>query len=179
VAELPKGEDFKFYSILNFKKKDGEATREVSVNSGTFNNKEWGGWVNTFGGMIEDTLQSAWGMGFSGASMQFGFIMTPAGGCYVEYESLNCIIRRKTVIPIKHKDDKCFWFALLASYNIGNKTIKSTQVDKPIIIAKAKELCIQCDCEFNKCVNSIELPAIEEQLNTNIYILDIRDLPVI
>jgi hypothetical protein len=105
VAELPKGEDFKFYSILNFKKKDGEATREVSVNSGTFNNKEWGGWVNTFGGMIEDTLQSAWGMGFSGASMQLGFIMTPAGGCYVEDESLNCIISRKTVITIKSKSD--------------------------------------------------------------------------
>jgi hypothetical protein len=88
VSELPIGQDFKLYSILNFEKKDGEATKEVSVNSGTFNNKEWGGWVNAFSGMIETTLQSAWGMGFQGASIQFGFIMTPAGGCYVEDEKL-------------------------------------------------------------------------------------------
>jgi hypothetical protein len=44
-------------------------------------------------------------MRFSGASIQFGFIMTPSGGCYVEDESLNCIISRKPVITIKHKDD--------------------------------------------------------------------------
>jgi hypothetical protein len=81
ITELPKGEDFKFYSIINFENKDKETTKEVSVNSGTFNNKEWGGWVNKFSGMIEATLQSAWGMGFRGASIQFGFVMTPSGGC--------------------------------------------------------------------------------------------------
>jgi hypothetical protein len=113
--------------------------------------------------MIETSLQSAWGVGFSGASIQFGFIMTPAGGCYVEDESLNCVISRKTVITIKHKDDNCFWFALSASYTIGNKQQKSTQVDKPNIIANANELCIQCDLEFNKCVNFIEIPNIEEK----------------
>jgi hypothetical protein len=113
--------------------------------------------------MIEATLQSAWGMSFSGASIQFGFIMTPSGGCYVEDESLNCRISRKTVITITNTDDNCFWFALLSSYNIGNKTIKSTQVDKPNIIAKARELCVQCDCEFNKSVNFIEIPNIAEK----------------
>jgi hypothetical protein len=103
IGELPNNEDFKFYDILNFNKKYGASTKEVSVNSGTFNNKEWGGWVNTFSGVIETSSQSAWGMGFSGASIQFGCIMTPAGGCYVEDESLNCIISRNTVITIKNR----------------------------------------------------------------------------
>jgi hypothetical protein len=39
ISEIPKNEDFKFYAILNFNKKDGESTKEVSVNSGTFNKK--------------------------------------------------------------------------------------------------------------------------------------------
>ena len=47
------------------------------------------------------------------------------------------------------------------------------------VIAKAKELCMQCECEFNTCVNFIEIPAIEEKLNTNIYSLDIRYLLII
>ena len=36
---------------------------------------------------LETTLQSTWGMGFGGLSIQLGFIMSPAGGCYVEDES--------------------------------------------------------------------------------------------
>ena len=38
---------------------------------------------------------------------------------------------------------------------------------------------MQCECEFNKRLSFIEIPAIEEKLNTNIYILDIRDLLII
>ena len=74
-----------------------------------------------FCGKIEAALQSAWGMAIAGATLQLGFVMTPSGGCYVEDESSNCIISRKTVITIKNKDDSCFWFALLASYTIGNR----------------------------------------------------------
>ena len=51
---------------------------------------------------METTLQSAWGMGFGGSSMQFCFIMTPAGGCDVEDENLNCIINRNTIITLKN-----------------------------------------------------------------------------
>ena len=66
-----------------------------------------------FCGKIEAALQSAWGMGLSGASLQFGFILAPSVGCYVEDERLNCIInRKKTIITIKQKDDNCFWFAV-------------------------------------------------------------------
>ena len=50
--------------------------------------------------------------------------------------------------------------------------------DKPNVISKAKELCLRCECEFDKRVNFIEVPAIEEKLNTSIYSLDIRDLPI-
>ena len=73
---------------------------------------------------IEPTLQSVWGMGVGGSSMQLGFIMTPAGACYVEDESLTCIINRKTLITLKNKDDNGCWFSLLASYNIGNRTTR-------------------------------------------------------
>ena len=118
-------------------------------------------------------------MGLGGSSIQFGFSMTPSGGCYVEDESLNCIINRKTFITLQNKDDHCFWFSLLASYNIGNRKTRVNEYDKPNVIAKATELCVQCECEFNKRVSFIEIPAIEEQLNTNIYSLDIRDLPII
>jgi hypothetical protein len=117
-------------------------------------------------------------MGFSGASIQFGVIMTPAGGCYVENESLNCVISRKTIITIKNKDDNCFCFALLASCNVGSKT-KVNQCHKPNIISKARELFIQCNCEFNKCVNFIALSVMAGKLNTNIYILEIGDLHII
>ena len=51
-----------------------------SVNSGSFNKNEWGGWVNMFCGKIDAALQSAWGMAIAGASLQFGFIMPPSGG---------------------------------------------------------------------------------------------------
>ena len=63
-------------------------------------------------------------MSIAGSSLQFGFIMIPSGGSYVEDESLNCVISRKTVITIKNKDDNCFWFSLLASYYIGNRKIE-------------------------------------------------------
>ena len=43
---------------------------------------------------LETTLQSTWGMGFGGSSIQFGFIKTPAGGWYVEDASLEFIISR-------------------------------------------------------------------------------------
>ena len=81
-----------------FKKKDGESTKEVSVNSGTFNKNDWGGWVNICCGKVETVLQSAWGMSLGGASLQVGFSLTPSGGCYVEDESLNCIINRKQLL---------------------------------------------------------------------------------
>ena len=63
-------------------------------------------------------------MVLAGSELQFGFVLTPSGGCYVEDESLNCISSRKTFITIINKDDNCFWFSLLASYNIGNRKIK-------------------------------------------------------
>ena len=111
-------------------------------------------------------MQSAWGMSLGGSSLQFGFTLTPAGGCYVEDETVNCIINRNTIITIENKDDNCVWCSLLASYTIGNRKTRVNEYDKPNVIAKAKELCMQCECEFNKCVNFIEIPAIEEKLNT-------------
>ena len=54
-------------------------------------------------------------MGVGGPSMQFVSSMTPAGGCYVEDESLTCITNRKQLLHHKNKDGNCFWFALLAS----------------------------------------------------------------
>ena len=38
---------------------------------------------------------------------------------------------------------------------------------------------MQCECEFNKRVICLGIPTIEEQLNTHIYSLDTRDVPVI
>ena len=38
---------------------------------------------------------------------------------------------------------------------------------------------MQCDCEVNNRANCIEIPNIDENLNTNIYSLDIRDLRII
>ena len=72
-----------------------------------------------------------------------------------------------------------FWFSSLASYTIGNRKTRVNEYDKPHGIANAKELCIQCECELNKSVSFIELPAIEEKLNTNMHMLDIRGLPSI
>ena len=90
----------------------------MSINSGSCNTNEWGGWVTMFCGKIEAALHSAWGMGLSGASLQLGFILTPSGGCYVEDESFNFIIGRKTVITITHKDDNCFWFEKSARFEV-------------------------------------------------------------
>ena len=70
------------------------------------------------------------------------------------------------------------WVLIVAFYNIGS-SIKVNQCDKPHVIAKAKYVCMQCECEFNERVNCIEIPAIREKLNTTIYSLDIRDSPVI
>ena len=103
---------------------------------------EWGGWVNVLC-ELESALQSAWGMGLAGASLQFGFVLTPSGGCYVEDESLNCIISRNTFITIKHTYDNCVWFALVSSYSIGNRKTRFNEYDKPHGIATAKELCVQ------------------------------------
>ena len=38
---------------------------------------------------------------------------------------------------------------------------------------------MQCECEFNNRVNFIEIPTIEEKLDTTIYSLYIRDLLII
>ena len=46
---------------------------------------------------------------------------------------------------------------------------RGNEYAKPNSIEKAKELCMQCECEFNKRVQFIEIPAIEEKLNTNIH----------
>lgn len=73
-----------------------------------------------FLGKLKNTQQSAWYMGLNNSSLQFGFIVMPQAGCYVEDEELKCVINRKTVITIKHKDDSCLWFALLACYHIGD-----------------------------------------------------------
>ena len=35
---------------------------------------------------------------------------------------------------------------------------------------------MQCECEVNDRVQFIELPNIEENINTNVYILDMRDI---
>ena len=110
---------------------------------------------------LETTLQSTWGMGFGGSSIQLGFVMSPAGGCYIEDESLNWTISRTTVITIKN-DDNCFWFALLASYTIGDRKTRVNEYDKPNVISKANELCIQCECEFSTHVEFNEIHTIEE-----------------
>ena len=76
----------------------------MSVNSGSINKDEWGSWVNLFCGNIESTLQSAWAMGLRDSAIQFGFSMTPSGGCYVDDEIFNCIINRQTqLLPSKIK----------------------------------------------------------------------------
>ena len=87
IDELPKDQQFRFYSIITQIEKAGESTTYVSVTSGTLNTNERGSWVTMFSNNIEPQLQSALGMGFGGSSMQFCFIMTPAGGCYVKDES--------------------------------------------------------------------------------------------
>ena len=111
---------------------------------------------------LETTLQSTWGMGFGGLSIQLGFIMLPAGGCYVEDESLSCTINRKTSITITNKDNNRFCRAVLASYNIGDRKTRLNEYDRPNVKSNASELCIQCDCEFNTRVEFTELPSIEE-----------------
>lgn len=103
----------------------------------------------------------------------------PSGGCYVEDEEFNCVLNRKAVIAIQNQDDNCFWFVLLASSHTGDRTHRVNHYDKPDVIATARELCLKSDCECGRRVNFIGLPNVEEKVNTNIYMLDIRDLPII
>ena len=183
ILELDKNQNFKFYSIMTLFRKyelDGvEMVAAIPVNSGTFDKKNWIKWLLRFVNDIEKLIQSDKSILILGSIIQYGFILTPSGGCYVEDKNLNDILKRKTIITIKNKDNNCFWYALLASYNIGNSKNKVNAYNKPNIINQAKELCINCNCEFDKPVNFTEIAGIEEKLNTNIYILDIRDLPII
>ena len=75
---------------------------------------------NYFSITIESRLQSAWGMGFDGSSLQVGFSLIPSVGCYGEDEELNS--QAQAVIAPTSEDANCLWFALLASYHIGDAT---------------------------------------------------------
>ena len=46
-------------------------------------------------------------------SIEYGFIDTPSGGCYVEDEKLNDILSRKSVMPVRSSDNNCFWYCML------------------------------------------------------------------
>ena len=83
---------------------------------------------------------------------------------------------------MKNNDNNCFWYSLAYSINDARSDrFKYKFIDgKPSgsLYKAALDLAATCDIPFNELVSLSEMETIENKLNCNLYILNIRDLPL-
>jgi hypothetical protein len=62
--------------------------------------------------------------------------------------------------------------------NPGNKTVRDARWPNTRI-KLGKELCQKVRCDWDKAVSFLQVPLFEEKFNCNIYILDVRNIPML
>ena len=66
----------------------------------------------------------------------------------------------------------------LISRCLGDRTNRVDKCEEPGVKAKARDLCNQCNFDVDKMVSLEDLRSIEDALDENIYVLNMRDLPM-
>ena len=102
---------------------------EKHINSGTFNEKDIFNMIDTLIDKIEGVSTNYQDTSINKTSIEYGFIDTPSGGCYVEDEKLNDILSRKSVMPVRNSDNNCFWCCMLYLQS-DDRNIKNGILDK-------------------------------------------------
>ena len=180
--EMKPGPNDKFYGKLSATVSKNGDSQVLGFDTGVFKVNEMHNWAEASREQLMVMLQSEATVSFTNSIFTFSFMKEPAGGRYIFDPTdieLNCVISRTTVKCIKNTDDNdCFWNALLVSQNIGNENVS---VDKCNTRAKtmSKALCLQCGFEPNEMVELASIAKIEDVLNENICVLNIRNLPII
>ena len=144
--------------------------------------------LNDYVDGLNRVIQSYQGGKLLGGVITVSFIMGNAGGNYTYDETIEPILKRTTIIQIKNTDNNCFWYSMLVSYNKINNILNNTNtkidISQNYALTKAKDIYLKCydenipmlNFEFNTYINFLQLPYIEEKLNTNIYIINVRGL---
>ena len=149
---------------------------ERHINSGSFDEKHISNMIDTLIDKIEGVSTNYQDTSINKTSIEYGFIDTPSGGCYVEDEKLNDILSRKSVMPVRNSDNNCFWYCMLYLQS-DDANVKRWDT-RPKNKNNAQQICESCNLKWDEKVSMDQIPIIEEALKTNIYILNIRDLPM-
>ena len=177
--------NYKFSCTIGFKVKsedDEDEERIVYQRSKLYDKKDFGRFLVEFVKSIEQTAQSNVYMDFADAELDYGFITIPAGGRYIEDDSLEPILKRKSVARIFNTDDNCFWHAIRMSLDVCNnkltKLMSRHDYKKPNNLKRAESLCNETGLVFNKPIALDEIAIVEDKLQINIFVLNMRDLPI-
>jgi hypothetical protein len=123
--------NYKFSCVIGFKVKaedDEDEERIVYQRSLLYDKKDFGRFLVDIVKMIEQTAQSNVYIDFNEAELDYGFITIPAGGRYIEDDSLEPILKRKSVARIFNTDDNCFWYAIRMSLDVCNNKLTKLRV---------------------------------------------------
>jgi hypothetical protein len=180
IKQLPPNANFLFQGQFTFRsEKHGD---DSFKHSKVYKKKDAATWATAFADEIYTLAQSEEKIKFKSFLVHFYIALIPSGGCFVNDETLNEILSRKTVIQIRNNDNNCFWYSLAYSINDNRKTrVRYKFVEgKPSAAVKtdASNISLKCGIPFDTPVSLTELEAIEDKLNCNIYVLNIRDLPL-
>ncbi len=178
TQEVELDTQFRFFGKVHANTSKGGDDRNVGYDVGTFKQDEVQDWVTATQSRLKGNIQSNATVSMKSSILTFGFIKIPAGGHYIEAIDLLDVTSRKTVKAVKNKDNNCLWHALLISRCLGDRTNRVEKCEEPGVKAKARDLCNQCNFEFDKMVSVEDLHSIEEALDENIYVLNMRDLPI-
>ena len=83
------------------------------INSGKFDEKHMLDMVDAMLDKIEGVSSNYEDVNINRTYIEYGFVDTPSGGCYVEDEKLNGILFRKSVMAVRNSDNNCFWYCML------------------------------------------------------------------
>jgi len=174
---LPKNSSFKFYSSVNFTTNDRERN---SLVSNQYNSDKTGPWAAHVEAQIEKAVQSDEKIQLNNLLIKFHFIIMPAGGRgnATQDRDRESILNKKSVLRIKNDDNNCFWYALSA---LVHKNIKNIRDSRNTVARErfAKELCNKCKLPWDRKVDFLQIPLVEEALDCNIFIMDIDNIPIL
>ena len=174
---MPSPKKYEVYTYLKFPSQKGGD--DFEVRGSKFTNKNTKDMLVQIVGRSSDFLQSDHEVLLKDFQITFNFIEIPEGGgsATISRDKLS-ILNKTSVNKVTNNDNNCFWYALVMLVYAKHPQIKQIKMGRKIRETLAMELCSHCGMEWNKSVSFDEIPMVEEQLQCNIMVLDIENIPI-
>ena len=175
--EMPSGTPFQVYTSLKFPSQTGD---NFHVTTTKYTHKLYKEMFVQLVRRASELLQSSHEALLKDFQITFSFIEIPhgSGSATTSRERLS-ILNKQSVNRVVNDDNNCFWYALVMLVYANHGQIKQIKMGRKIRTTLAMELCSHCEMEWNKPVSFDEIPMVEEMLNANIMVVDIKQIPVL